>query len=695
MGVTRKGISGGMLVGILLALLSAPVAGQGTPDCPCATAKPIGLHDVEQGSLLLQTDQPGAFVPAPALSTDVRMVVTGMIVRAEVTQRFLNPAAMWVEGVYVFPLPATAAVDSMRMLVGGRIIEGQIQEREEARRRYEQAKISGRRASLVEQERPNIFTTSVANIGPDEIIEVEISYQQTLRYDSDEFRLRLPLVVAPRYVSGGGECSGSDGAAAGEVVAVPDASRITPPIAPPGDGLHNPVTLMIDLDPGFPLKWVYSPSHAITTRDAGSWKTEITLKEGVAPANRDFVLVWAPEIGTSPEAALFAQELGGETYGLLMVMPPEAEGAELPRLPRETVFVIDTSSSMHGASLQQAKLALLIALDGLQAEDRFNVIQFNSVTSSLFPQPRHATPDALLEAQAYVDGLRPDGGTNMLPALAEALAGELEDDHLGQVIFITDGAVGNEAQLFDRIARDLGDRRLFTVGIGSAPNSHFMRKAARFGRGTFTYIGNQDEVSIAMNGLFQKLERARLTNIDVHWPDPDAEVWPEQSPDLYAGEPVIVVARLRERLRDLGGEVVVSGYRGDEPWEVSFPIDELTPDSGIDKLWAREKISSLMDSLHDGVDRDTVHRAVVELALTHHLVSKYTSLVAVDVTPSAPSGELPQTQRIPVNLPHGWPGNQVLGTLPQGATPAQLYLLLGLSLLACALLVRRYAATAC
>ncbi|HUF77910.1 MAG TPA: marine proteobacterial sortase target protein, partial [Thermoanaerobaculia bacterium] len=550
-----------------------------------ALGAPVRKIDVEGGCLLLATEVEGVFLPAPGLETEVTVQVNGIVARTEVRQRFHNPTGAWVEGVYVFPLPEGAAVDGLRMVVGERVIEGEIREREEAAAVYEQARREGRRASLVEQERPNLFTTSVANLGPDEEVEVVLFYQEELRYDSGRFALRLPLVAPPRYVPD--EVPGPLGSALPPAVAaslrrvglgalapaavpaVADARRLASPVVGPGTGPVNPITVTVILDAGFPVARLGSISHEL---DVARRRGERALRIGLAPtpdgarpvADRDFVLEWAPAVGRVPGAALFTEEAGGETYALLTVLPPTAPGADLPPPPREAVFVIDTSGSMHGESLDQAQAALRFALDRLRPEDHFNVIRFASEAEALFEESLPAGDQALAAARAFVDRLRADGGTEVLPALRLALAARPVAGAVRQVIFATDGAVGNEAELLAFIRRHLGSSRLFTVGIGSAPNGHFMRRAAEEGRGTFTYVGRVEDVRPVMAELFAKLESPVLTGIELRWSDPGAEAWPPEVPDLYAGEPIVVAARLPSAVA--GAEVELSGLVGGRPW---------------------------------------------------------------------------------------------------------------------------------
>jgi Ca-activated chloride channel homolog len=644
----------------LLVLDAAPALAQG--------------RRITEGTLLWRTEQQATAVPAPLLATDVALRVTGMVARATVRQQFTNPSGEWAEGVYVFPLPEDAAVDHLRMHVGDRVIEGQIQERVAAKAAYTQARQQGQRASLVEQERPNVFTASVANIPPGATIAIEIEYQQTVRYDGGQFALRFPMVVGPRYIPGS-QALGSTGTGwSPDTDAVPDASRITPPVEHPSRGPINPVTLRVELDPGGPLAGLQSPSHAIHTSTLSAGRYEVELEQVSVPADRDFQLTWTPGAGTAPAATVLTEQQGDEVFALLMVMPPAPAAIEADRLPREVVFVLDHSGSMAGASIEQARAALKLALARLRPTDRFNVVRFNHQTHRLFTDAQPADRQNLAAAQRYVDAIRADGGTEMLPALQAALDGSERPDRLRQVIFLTDGEVGNEERLFQAIRERLGDSRLFTIGIGSAPNSHFMREAARLGRGTFTYIGSPAEVKAKMSGLFGKLESPVLADVTLELPGAgDAEVLPGPIPDLYAGEPVVVAVRARR----LPSEAVVRGRFGSTPWESRIALHEATPGAGLAVHWARAKIAALVDQRRPGAAADDVRHAVIDVALRHHLVSAHTSLVAVDVTPVRPGDAALTTHALKTNLPHGWEYEAVFG-LGQGATAGPLHLVVGL-----------------
>jgi len=612
--------------------------------------------DAKAGTLLVRASDHDRLRPVPMLFTDVRIQVTGIIGRTTVTQHFSNPTDQWLEGIYIFPLPDDAAVDTLKMRIGERVIVGEIEERAQARKTYQKAKKQGKKATLLEQERPNIFTTSVANIGPGETVEVTIEYQQALRYDNGTFSLRFPMVVAPRYIPGATHITAFTGSGWAENTnEVPDASRVTPQVAHPDQGPINPVRIRARIEAGFPLT-IESPSHSIRTTVDGE-VSEVVLVDEIVPADSDFVLQWRPKVGGAPAAALFSDVYKGETYALLMVMPPTEQGAEIQRLPRETVFVIDTSGSMDGRSIIQARAALQLALRRLAPGDSFNVIQFNDRPHKLFASSRPATAGNIQAAVHYVQNLHAAGGTEILSALRLALGLTGDPGKVRQVIFITDGSVANERALLSYIRHNIHNTRLFTVGIGSSPNGHFMRKAAEHGRGTYTYINRTGEVQSKMGALFAKLENPVLTRIDIDWQGQSVEHWPRQLPDLYLGEPVVITARLPQ----LGSTVEISGQRSGQPWAISFALAGGSRHSGIDRLFARRKIEALTDSLSGEGQAEQVRKDIVELGLAHHLVTRHTSLVAVEKVASRPQGKSLTSSALPTNLPEGWVYDSVFG----------------------------------
>jgi Ca-activated chloride channel family protein len=308
-------------------------------------------------------------------------------------------------------------------------------------------------------------------------------------------------------------------------------------------------------------------------------------------------------------------------------------------------------------------------LDSLRAEDRFNIIQFNSDTHSLFRGVQPVSPRSLSLARRYVSMLVADGGTEMRPALMLALAGNAPPDRLRQVVFITDGAIGYEDGFFGQLAKRIGETRLFTIGIGSAPNDYFMRRAAELGHGTATFISDLTQVERKMSALLARLERPALTHLEADWPAGlVAQNHPAKLPDLYVGEPSVFTVRLPGVTpAELSGRLRLSGRAGDGQWSREIPLGGLGGDAGVGKLWAREKLDDILQGLYRGRPEAEVRPEALELALAHSLVTRYTSMVAVEEEPVRPADEPMVTSEIPRDLPEGWNDEKVFGITAERA----------------------------
>jgi len=646
-----------------------------------ASAETTLPQDVESGTLLLKMQ--AGLKTATRTNTDVAMTVSGLVARVSVRQEFRNDGDEWTEGVYVFPLPDKAAVDRMRLHIGERYIEGEIREKEQARKDYERARNEGRKASLVEQERPNRFTTSVSNIAPGERVGVEIEYLEDLLYDGGTFAIRFPMTLTLRDIPGSAVPDREGSGWSPDTTQVSDASRITPPHVTVSK--DHRVSLQARIDAGMPLQLVASRYHPVNVAEDHGRYT-VSLANADVPLDHDFELLWRPVPSAVPRAMLFRETIEGQPHYLLMVVPPDAERHAVPAMPRELIFIVDTSGSMHGASLAQAKQALTRALDGLSGGDRFNIIEFNSTTRALYHQSVAADAANIAHARRFVDRLEADGGTEMQPALRLALDAARSEAWLRQIVFITDGSVGNEEELYTMIESRLGNARLFTVGIGSAPNSWFMRKAAELGRGTFVVISALHEVGEQMDRLFDKLANPQVTNIHVSWPGGAVtESYPATVPDLYVGEPVTVRARASLPFQP-GSSVRVSGDSTGGAWTRDLALDDNGEHPGIGALWARAKIAALHDEERRGGNADELRKAVVDTAISHHLVSKYTSLVAIDKTPVRPAGSALTREQVPNLLPYGQSMNAIFG-FPATATDAAVLLRRGLLTLLAGLLL--------
>lgn len=669
------------LLGSLVVLLTIAAAEIARAD--------VNPEEASAGSLLFKTAS--GYRAALHHHSEAQVTIKGMLARVVLRQTFENVTDDWVEGVYVFPLPEDAAINRMVLEIGERRIVADIKEKQEAQRIYDQAKREGKRAALTRQERPNLFTQAIANIGPQEKVVIELQYHELVTYRNQTFSWRLPTTLTPRYIpgvmkqdadtqvsletnSGWGWAQPTD--------QVPDAHRITPFVHPAPQPDTNNIAINISLDAGVPLAQIRGAYHELSIYKLGNGH-QITPTQKHIPMDRDFEMQWHTVAGKAPDAAFFTERVDGEDYALLMVLPPQQEPSGTT-LPREVIFIIDTSGSMGGVSIEQAKASLQLALSRLTDQDRFNVIEFNSFHQALFHQPVQAEAKALQQARSFVERLNADGGTEMAPALEEALHYPAAEGYLKQVIFITDGSVGNEAALFELIHQQLGDARLFTVGIGSAPNSYFMTKAAEFGRGTFTFIGAQTEVAEKMQALFTKLESPVMSDIEIDWPVP-VEAWPARIPDLYQGEPLLVSAKVSGTWPKQA-VIDVRGRQAGNSWSRKLAVTNTPPSdsashSGIGVRWAEEKIAALLDEKVRGRPEAEVREAVLEVALQHQLMSPYTSFVAVEETPSRPQDQAVAQAPVPNLLPQGQQAAPLM--YPRTSTSLLLNWLLG----SCALLV--------
>ncbi len=620
-----------------------------------ARAQPVGAPTLNWRSA------DGRWSAAASQSLALRYEVSGLLAEAVVTQTFRNDSEVFLEGQYVLPLPADAAVHTLRLRIGSRVIEGEIREREQARAEYRAAAAAGKRTSLVEQHDGNLFRTAVANVAPGETVEVEVGFWQRVAYQDGRFTLAAPLTFVPRYEQNAG---GTPVAAGNEPARAPAAALL---VASPR------VSVQVHLEPGLPVRTIESGSHAIEVVKDGTGYS-IALTERQVPADRDFVLTWRPEPGAAPNAALFVEHTPDADYALVMLLAPEQTGQ---RLPRELVLVIDTSGSMYGESLEQAKATLDAALARLAPPDRFSVIQFNSTTEALFEHPVEAQPQAVAVAREWVSLLEANGGTEMLPALTAALDGTAPQGYVRQIVFATDGAVTGAEALYSLIEQRIGGSRLFPVGIGDAPNGAFMHQAARMGRGASVVVRDVAEVALRMQELFAKLDRPALRDVSLGWPGA-ADAYPAQVPDLYAGEPLLVVARLDRA----AGDLTAAGWLRDAAWAKSLPLERTRSDAGVARLWARARIDELEDQLRRGADEASVRPQVIEVALAHRLVTRYTSLVAVDRTPVRPADAPLQS----VQVANGATESLAFA---QGATAAPLWFALGLAGLLLMALARR------
>ncbi len=566
--------------------------------------------------------------PQPFLleHTDVHAQVTGFVSAVTVTQEFKNPFSSAVEAVYVFPLPDDAAVNEMELRTGSRVIRATIQKREDARRKYEQAKSQGRQAALLDQERPNIFTQSVANLLPSERVTITLRYVAPLHYDDGVYTFNFPMVVGPRYMPGNplaGESQGTGTKA--DTDRVMDASRISPPELRSG----RDVSVTVHVEAGSPIEDVSSVSHRLLV-NRGPTTTDVALTAEDRIPNRDFVMRWRVA-GTTKRAALLASGGPGGMFALMLM--PEERSAEPAPVPKEMIFVIDTSCSMSGAPLAAAKRAMSSAIEQMNPDDTFMLIDFASQVSAFHATPLPNLPQHVQRALSYLAALPAAGGTNQLEGIEAALQLPEDPKRLREVLLMTDGFIGNETEIFAAAQRDLGSARIFGLGIGSSVNHYLLSRLSQVGRGFYQYVRPDEDAEPAVERFVRRIERPLLTDVQIDWGGLEvSDVMPQAVPDLFDAQPLVLMGRYRQAGR---ATVVVSGMRGGRREsarvEVELPaVDGAAP--GLKEMWARARIDDLMMEQNGGERADIV-RDVTSLGLEYHLVTQYTSLVAVDDRP--------------------------------------------------------------
>ena len=648
------------------------------------TTQPIDPmeNDVTQGALRVKTED--EIVECPLKHTDVKAIISGFIARVTVTQTFDNPFDEKIEAVYVFPLPHTAAVDDMTMVMGERRIVGLIKRRDEARAVYERAIEQGATASLLEQERPNIFTQSVGNIKPGEEILIEISYVDVLSYDMGTYEFHFPMVVGPRYIPGTptskkpdlpkelkgkvGEIEdpeveapmeGTDPSGTGwspDTTRVPDASRITPPVLKPGYRTGHDISLSVSLEAGVPVKDINIVNHKAMLKRIGASGAVAEISTEDSIPNKDFVMKYAV-VGEKPEMAVLAHsKVPDQGYFMLMIQPKlDAELAKAP--PREVVFLIDVSGSMGGEPTEKVKEAMSHFFRLSKPNDTVQVITFAGSANKLFERPVPATEENVSRALNFTQQIRGGGGTEMLKGIKMVLNEPVDPERVRIVVMLTDGYIGNEAEIIEEVGRRAGDQiRFWAIGIGSSPNRFLIDGVAKQGGGMSGVIELNTDPKELVSQIVERIHRAQLAKIRIDWNELSvSEIFPRRIPELWAGRPVIVFGRYAE-----GGKtrIKLTGVAEGKPLsyslDVTLPREQ--PKHGVlSKMWARKKIADISAQMYYA-DTPEVVEEITQVALSYRLMSQYTSFVAVDETEvqlASQKAKPPRQVLVPVPLPAG------------------------------------------
>ena len=611
--------------------------------------RPEGPTETEESPAMRAVDGDRE-IPLPLKHTDVRVRIAAYVASVEVEQQYHNPYDEKIEVVYVFPLPQDAAVSDFLMKIGDRTIRGVIREREEAERIYEEARSMGFVASLLTQERPNIFTQRVANIEPGRDIDVQLTYYNALPFRDGAYVFSFPTVVGPRF-NPPGTTDGVGAVARGEQGLSGQDTEIQ--YLAPNERSVADISFDIDLDAGVTIEGLDSPSHAIDVENVSAGRRKITLAAGETVPDRDFVLRYhvAGEAVKS-SFLLHRDERGG--FFTTVLVPPE-DLARIDRSPVEHVFVMDCSGSMSGEPLDLAKAAVRRVLRRLQPRDTFQIIRFSEDASGLGPRPVRATTENIEEGLDYLDDLEGEGGTMMLEGIKAALDFPHEDGHVRIVSFLTDGYIGNEAEILAAIKEKLGRARIFSFGVGSSPNTYLLENMAKLGQGAVAYVngGDLEADQEAVDAFFERISHPALSDIEIDWAGMDvSEVYPTRIPDLWVGRPVVITGRVNGAVAP---HVTVHARVGGEP--VSFDMDtgadgqDATRPS-IAQIWARMKIAELAERSLWESDVDALIDRIRGVALDYGLLSKFTAFVAVDSS-RVTEGDHGVTVEQPVPVPEG------------------------------------------
>src|SRR5581483_11054249 len=503
-------------------------------------------------------------------------------------------------------------------------------------------------------------TASVTNIGSDEEVRVRIRYLQQLAYDDGGFRIQFPMVVAPRYMPG--DPAGKQGPGwSPDTIDVPDASRITPPVAPPGTRLGNNIRLRVNLDAGVPIHSIRSLQHQVDLNQTGPYNYQVTLSKKDEIPNRDFILDYKVADNRPRAAMIVSPPVNGSSYFMMMALP-QAEVLPSDTRPKEMVFVIDTSGSMEGPKIIQARNALRTCLHGLNPQDSFNIIRFSSDFQVFSQNSVEFTQENVDQADQFIDTLRAGGGTEIIPPLLHAF-NQPYDGKLRVVVFITDAEVGNDAAILKTITENLGDSRLFTFGIDTAPNDYLMKKMAEFGRGGFEFVTPNQDIAEVIGRFQNRISSPVITGIQVKWNGLSVtDTFPKRVPDLYAAQPVIIYGKLTGQPN---GRVTLTG--DSRQGTVSIPLDIETSSqsqdsSAIAAMWARSNVDEMTDDLTNHPGDVNLQERIAEMALNFRLMTPFTSFVAVEeVMESSPNGGPPRKVVVPVPLPDSWDYDKVFG----------------------------------
>lgn len=591
----------------------------------------------------------------PLTHTEVTADVSGYISRVKVKQIFENTNKETIEAIYTFPLSNTGAVDEMVMQIGSRRIQGSIKKRAEAREIYNNARARGQTASLLDQERTNIFTQSVANIPAGAKVEITLQYVETLPFEDGKFSFVFPTVVGPRFIPG----NPTDHTGTGRLAntdQVPDASLITPPVVAEGSRSGHDISIKVSVNGGLPISNINSKLHEIKIDKNGQDKAVVSLVDKNTIANKDFVLNWDVAGASLKSGYLTHRDKSDRSgYFTLMVMPPKRPNvAEIA--PRELIFLIDCSGSQRGLPLQKAKETLTYIIEHMNQHDTFQIIAFNNGNTNLFENPQAVSKEMKDRAQKFIDGLEARGGTYCVPAIEAACAIPADGNRLRVVTFMTDGFVGNDMEIVALIRKLRGTSRWFTFGTGNSVNRALIDGMALEGGGEPDYVLLNSSGAEVGKKFYQHISSPVLTDVKIDFGSLKVkDVSPKEVFDVWAQRPLYFKGRYEE---PGSSTVTLSGYAAGKPYKQTLNVvwpETNEKNSALGSIWARAQVDKLMREDLLGAQRGTMKKElqdeVTDIALKHHIMTQFTSFVAVDESSKVTPGN--KTIVVPTDMADG------------------------------------------
>lgn len=620
-----------------------------------------GEEDKSLSPYFLVKSEDGTADQMPLKHTAAKVNIAGVIADVEITQVYQNEGEVPLEATYVFPASTRAAVFAMEMRVGYRRIKAQIRERDAARQLYEAAKEEGKTASLLEQERPNIFTMNVANILPGDSIVVKLSYTELLKPEKGIYEFVYPTVVGPRYTGPQGDPEPEETVVP---TSLPEKSQGEIPYTPEGEAPSYTFGFEANLSAGMPIQRVMSPSHKVLVDfRQGNEVAKINLDESeLKGGNKDVVLRYRLS-GEAIQPGVLTYEENGEKFFLLMMQPPKlVEPEAIP--PREYVFVVDVSGSMSGFPLNTSKELMLDLLKNIRETDRFNILFFASSNIYFAPKSVEATPENIKKAGDFMLSQRGGGGTNLYNAMKGAMDLEGTENYSRHIVAVTDGYISAEVRVFDLIRNNLNEANVWAFGIGNSVNRFLIEGMAHVGKGEPLIVLNGLEATAQAKKFREYIETPALTNVKVDFGLSDVyDIEPSYIPDVMAERPILVMGKYRG---ELTGDWQISGLSGQDNWTGVIPMDEkVRPrrrNRALRYLWARERVKLLGDYARLRRDSATVAE-ITQLGLNYNLLTDYTSFVAIDERIRNKSGQDTSVTQ-PLPLPEGV-SNQAIGNQVQ------------------------------